>query len=145
MPRTVPEPLYQKVLALVGDIAQAEVREEAAFAQAKAAESYNELFELYQRRESAGESDPFLTEALADMTDDSELALRLYQKAIDQCSDFPGEPVVSKRIGLARQLISLGRKAEAQKQIEAARRDAFSEHDIEAIRELDSLLSKEPI
>ena len=113
----------RKVLALVSDITQPEAREEAAFAQAKAAESYNQLFELYQRRESAGEPDPFLTEALADMTDNSELAVRLYQTAIDQSSNFPGEPVVSKRIGLARQLISLGRQKEAQTQMEAARRD----------------------
>jgi hypothetical protein len=145
MPRQVPEPLYQQVLALVSDIAQPEVREEEHFVQARAEDSYKQLLELYQRRESAGKPDPFLTEALADMTDNRELAVHLYQAAIDQCRKFPGEPVVSKRIGLARQLISMGRKTEAQTQIEVARRDAFSEHDIEAIKEIEGLLVKEPI
>jgi hypothetical protein len=145
MPRLVPEPLYSDVLALVAAIAQPDVRSPDSFDQTLAVDAYRRLNELHRHRETMGEPDPFLTEALADMTDDSTEAIRLYLHALEQCLRFPGEPVVTKRIGLARRLLSEGREPEALRQIDVARREAFSERDIESIKEIDGLLDAEAI
>jgi hypothetical protein len=93
----------------------------------------------YSDRENSGESDPFLTETLADFTDDNSESIRLYKLALDQCPAFPGETTLSKRIGLVRELIKADRKSEAREQIDVARRESFSARDTASLEELNEL------
>jgi hypothetical protein len=87
---------------LVTSIAQPDAQPLSAVDETKASDAYEKLEALFKLRESSGESDPFLTEALADFTDDAAEAIRLYELALEQCADFPGEATLPKRIGLAR-------------------------------------------
>ncbi len=139
MTRTIPPALYDEVFALVTAIAQPDAKPLGAVDETKALEAYAKLHALFKRRESASESDPFLTEALADFTDDNSESIRLYKLALDQCAAFPGESTISKRNGLARALIESGRTIDARSQIEIARREAFAVRDSEALGELEEL------
>jgi hypothetical protein len=134
--RTIPPALYDEVFALVTDIAQPDAR---LTDEVKAADAYVKLLALFKYREQSGDSDPFLTEALADVTDDNSESIRLYELALKQCAAFPGEGTVSKRTGLARALIEAGRTAEASAQIEIARGEAFAERDSSALKQLEEL------
>jgi hypothetical protein len=139
MTRTIPPALYDEVFALVTSIAQPDAEPLSAVDETKASDAYAKLEALFKRRESSGESDPFLTEALADFTDDAAESIRLYKLALEQCAAFPGEATLPKRIGLARALIQVGRKMEAREQIEIARREAFLARDSASLAELSEL------
>jgi hypothetical protein len=91
MTRTIPPALYDEVFALVTSIAQPDAEPLSAVDETKASDAYEKLEALFKLRESSGESDPFLTEALADFTDDAAESIRLYKLALEQCADFPGE------------------------------------------------------
>ena len=149
MKRTIPLDLYNEVYALVTVIAQPYAEPLESVDEAKSAEAYGRLKALFERRKGLGESDPFLTEALADFTEDPSQAIVLYELALKQCSAFPGEPKTTKRIGLARLLIAEGRQDEAREQVVVATQEAFSDHDDAASKELEvlrlaSLSQKEP-
>jgi hypothetical protein len=139
MTRMIPPALYDEVFALVTDIAQPGAKPLDVVDENKASDAYAKLRALFRQRESRGESDPFLTEALADFTYDNSESIRLYELALDQCAAFPGESTISKRIGLARALIQAGRTIEAHAQSEVARREAFSAGDGAALKELNEL------
>jgi hypothetical protein len=142
MTRTIPPALYDEVFALATAIAQPHAKPLGAVDETKASEAYSKLHALFRRRESSGESDPFLTETLADFTDDNSESIRLYKLALDQCVAFPGEATISKRIGLARALIQVGQTIEAREQIKVARREAFSTRDAASLGELDELATQ---
>jgi hypothetical protein len=142
MTRTIPPALYDEVFALVTSIAQPDAEPLSAVDETKASDAYEKLEALFKLRESSGESDPFLTEALADFTDDAAESIRLYKLALEQCADFPGEATLPKRIGLARALIQAGRKFEAREQIDIARREAFLARDAASLEELSELYEK---
>ena len=132
MTRTIPPALYDEVFALVTSIAQPDAEPLSAVDETKASDAYEKLEALFKLRESSGESDPFLTEALADFTDD----------AAESIAAFPGEATLPKRIGLARALIQVGRKIEAREQIDIARREAFLARDSASLEELSELYEK---
>lgn len=139
MKRTIPPALYDEVFTLVTDIAQPEAEPLDIVDETRASDAFAKLLALFRHRELSGDSDPFLTEALADFTDDKSEAIRLYTLALQQCAAFPGEPTIPKRIGLARALIAANRTSEARIEIEVARREAFVERDSEALKELEEL------
>jgi len=141
MAREVPGRLYEEVVSLATAIAQPFAGSPAEVGSAAAAEAFAALQALYERLEVAGQPDPFVTEALADFTDDAEVSISLYLRAIDQCPAFPGEVAYTKRIGLARRLTMVGRKEEALEQVASARREAFAAGDSDALRELDEIHS----
>jgi hypothetical protein len=142
MTRTIPPALYDEVFALVTAIAQPDAKPLDAVDETRASQAYAQLEALFKRRESSGESDPFLTEALADFTDDRSESIRLYKLALEQCAAFLGEATISKRIGLARALIQADRTIEGREQIEAARREAFSARDSASLEELSELATQ---
>jgi hypothetical protein len=142
MTRTVPPALYDEVFALATAIAQPDARPLDVIDEVSASDAYAKLLALFKDRENSGESDPFLTETLADFTDDNSESIRLYKLALDQCSDFPGEATLSKRIGLVRELIKADRKIEAREQIDVACRDSFSARDTASLEELNELAAQ---
>lgn len=63
---------------------------------------------IYFLQEALGQPAPFLTEALADYTEDAAEAVRLYRLALAQSSAYPDEPTHTKRIWMASRLLELG-------------------------------------
>ena len=95
---------------------------------------------IYGRESHAGRSDPFLTETLADFIDDPQEAAALYGLSLEQSLEHPGEPLHTKRIGLARALIELEEPARAMAALDAARFEANRNRDREALKEIAELI-----
>lgn len=89
---------------------------------------------------AAGCSRPFLTEALADCTDATAEAVRLYELALQQAREFPGESTHTKMISLAEQLIVLNRTEQAEAYLRDGRAEAVRRGDKSWIDEADRLL-----
>jgi hypothetical protein len=119
MRSSIPPDLYSRVFDLATAITSAsEASDNGAYAAGVA-----ELRALFEERARQGTPHPFLTEALADYTDDAKEAVELYQLAIQQCIAFDGEPTHTKHIGLAERLVELGEVGRAREHL-AVRRDA---------------------
>src|SRR4051812_21634224 len=104
---SVPSDLYHRVLRLATDLTNAsEAGDDLVYG-----EHLSVLKALYEEQRLLGASHPFLTEALADYSDDPEEAAALYLLAIDQATNFADETTHTKHISLAEALISLGRLA----------------------------------
>ena len=82
--------------------------------------AFAKLQAIYDREIAAGNTDPMLTEAMADVTDDPSKSALLYRLAMAQSVAYPGEPLHTKRVGLARRLIDLGELDEARAELNAA-------------------------
>ena len=91
------------------------------------------LRSYYEEQTALGRSHPFLTEALADHTEDPREAVALYELALSQAVAFSDEPMHTKRISVAERLIELGNTEQAlmhlrEARVEATRRgDTFRE------------------
>src|SRR5258706_11611697 len=142
MTRKVPPALYDEVFALATAIAQPDARPLNVVDEVSASDAYAKLLALFKSRENSGEPDPFLTETLADFTDDNAESIRLYRLALDQCAAFPGEATLSKRVGLVRELIKADRKFQAREQIDIARRESFSARDTASLEELNEFAAQ---
>ena len=94
----------------------------------------------YDEQAALGRSHPFLTEALADFTDNPPDALRLYQLSLEQALQFPDEPTHTKHISLAGQLIDLGHTEQAEAHLLTGRAEALRLQDDFWIQESDRLL-----
>ncbi|WP_036254601.1 tetratricopeptide repeat protein [Methylobacter sp. BBA5.1] len=136
--RTIPEPLYSEVFELTFEINLA-IETGNTAVQAEALES---LRELYKNRLKVGAPDPFLTETLADCTTEPSEAAELYRLAIEQAASFPGEPIHTKQIGLARALFELGESESAQRLLAEARANASENRDKNALQEIEWLLKR---
>jgi len=100
------------------------------------------LRQFYCEQVGAGCSHPFLTEAVADYTDDPKEAAELYRLSIEQSRAFPEEPTHTKMISLAEQLIVLGRREPAEAYLRDGRAEAVRRGDSFWIQEADGLLNR---
>lgn len=138
MKRRVPKPLLDAVTALTSAI-RAPGAFGSASALAAALQARSELTALFHRHQQSGAADPFLTEALASVTENPAEAARLYRLALEQCTGFPGEPMHSKRRGLIAALIELRETVEAREELAKAKLAAFAARDAGAVAELEAL------
>ena len=141
--RSPPEPLYSTVFDLAAAITNAS---EASDSKAEA-EALEELRAYYRSRSDSSQADPFLTETLADYECDPFIRLELYRLSLSQAPSFPGEPLYTKRIGMAECLIEVGNPGEAKAQLQLARpeaEDAADEFQISYIAELLSRVAVQP-
>ena len=136
--RQIPKKLWGEVFDLVTQILRYNEVGDAP----RAAEALAELRALSAHQDSVGRPDPFITEALADYTDDAAEAARLYRMAIAQSASYPDEPTHTKRIGLASRLIELGDLGGARVELTEGRADAERLKDAEYIDLADELLSQ---
>jgi hypothetical protein len=139
MSREVPKELYDQVFLLVTAITQPNAEPLSEPNEIAASDALAKLTELFKRRQVAGQSDPFLTEALADFVEEDTEAIRLYELALAQGATAPGEPTHTKRVGLARRLLEAGRKVDSRAELERARREAFAASDTDALAELEEI------
>jgi hypothetical protein len=96
----------------------------------------------YDEQSSLGRSHPFLTEAMADYTDDATEAVRLYELSLEQARAFPDEPTHTKMISLAQQFIELGRTEQAEAYLRDGRAEAVRRGDTFWIEDADRLLQQ---
>jgi hypothetical protein len=101
-----------------------------------------ELRAIYARQEGLGQPEPFLTEALADCTDDAVEAVALYRRALAQSTGHPEEPTHTKRICMASRLIELGDFPEARSELMLGRAEADRLNDSNYVEMADELLTK---
>jgi hypothetical protein len=78
----------------------------------------------YLRQENLGEPEPFLTETLADYTEDAAEAVAQYRRALAQSVGCCDEPTHTKRICMASRLIELGDLDEARLELMLGRVEA---------------------
>lgn len=136
--RKVPTPLWKEVFDVVDDIKR---WSDAGNAQLEAS-CIALLQVIYARQEALGAPDPFLTEAMADYTDDPAEAVRLYRLALAQSSRHPDEPTHTKRIDMASRLVELDDLQSARTELIQGRAEAERLNDTFYVELADDLLSK---
>ncbi len=97
---------------------------------------------FYDEQASLGRSHPFLTEAMADYTDDTAEAVRLYELSLEEARAFPDEPTHTKMISLAQQFIELGLTERAGAYLRDGRAEAVRRGDAFWIEDADRLLQE---
>jgi hypothetical protein len=135
--RKIPELLYKQVLGLTTAIVDAHENENSWLQETALAQ----LAALYNFHSATNTPDPFLTETLADFTDDAPESVSLYRLAILQSEKFQDEPIYTKQIGLASRLNELSQTQEAKQLLIEAIRTARQSEDEDAIAEAEELVA----
>jgi hypothetical protein len=134
----IPPDIYGRVQELALAITNASEAGEVALNTALS----QRLRVYFDTQAAGGRSHPFLTEAVADYTDDATEAARLYQLALAQACAFPAEPTHTKMISLAERLIELGRRESAEEYLRDGRAEAVRRADTFWIEDADRLLQE---
>jgi hypothetical protein len=101
---------------------------------------YQSLLTYHEEQTRLGRSHPFLTEALADYTDDVATSARYYELALEQARAYSDEPTHTKMISLAERLIELGQLERAEAYLHDGRAEAVRRADAFWIEDADRLL-----
>jgi hypothetical protein len=136
--RKIHTPLWKEVLDVVNDIKRCL---DAGDSKMEAVHTAR-LRAIYARQEVLGAPDPFLTEAVADYTDDAAEAVRLYRLALAQSSRHPDEPKYTKRIDMASRLMEIGEMQSARTELIKGRVEAERLRDTLYVEFADELLAK---
>jgi len=132
----IPPDIYERVRELALAIVNASEAEDDALG-ASLCETFREY---YEEQTKLGRAHPFLTEAMADYTKEPDEAIRLYQLAIEQARAISNEPIHTKMICLARELIEVGKIEPAEAYLVDGRSEAVRCGDEYWIKEADGLL-----
>ena len=101
---------------------------------------YESLLRYYRELTESGRAHPFLTEALADFTEDVATSVFYYRLALEQARMQPNEPLHTKMISLAERLIELGLREQAEAYLRDGRAEAVKVADADSIKNADRLL-----
>ena len=134
----IPHEVYERVHQLALDLTNARLAEDDVLGEVH----FQALLAYHRELADSGHPHPFVTETLADHTEDPTEAVRLYQLAIAQSSAFPNEPIHTKQIDLGQRLIEAGNTEHAEAYLREARARAVCCNDPEAIEEADGLLQE---
>ncbi len=138
---SIPPEMHEKVLAWATQMTNATLADDDALCQSL----YLGLIDYYNEQTTAGPGHPFLTETVADYTDDPTAALSYYQLALAQSQKLgEAEPTQTILLGSAAKLIELGLQEPAQAYLQAGRNEATRRNDEFAIEEADRLLKEFP-
>ena len=136
---SIPLDMYDSVLELTVGITNATLAEDDALSQSL----YLRLLIYYQEQIAAGRTHPFLTETVADYTDDSTEAMHYYKLALEQSHALgDSEPTQTIRIGIASKLLELGQREQAEAHLRDGRAEAIRRGDEFAVEEADLLLKE---
>lgn len=131
----IPPDIYERVRELALAIVNATEGGDDALA-----DSHRLTFRAYYDEQViAGRSHPFLTEAMADYTEDAAEAVHLYELALEQSRGCCDEPTHTKMISLARRLMELGRSERAEAYLRDGRAEALRRGDTYWIEDADEL------
>ena len=135
---SIPPDIYERVHELAVAIVNASDADDDALHDSLC----QTLRAYYDEQASLGRSHPFLTEAMADYTDDATEAVRLYELSLEQAQTFPDEPTHTKMISLAQQFMELGRTEQAEAYLRDGRAEAVRRGDTFWIEDADRLLQQ---
>ena len=131
--------IYQHVHALAKDLLQASVRKN----QATFDEYYLELKQLCEEHEDSDKDHPVQWETLADFTDDLELAVSIYHKALLKAQAINSKDFLSSiAFAIASLQVELGDKASAIAHLESAKINSNKIADKELKAEISELLEE---
>jgi hypothetical protein len=138
---SIPPEMHERVLDMACQITNAALADDTALREAH----YLSLLEYFEAQTDAGQGHPFLTETVADYTDDPVAALRYYQLALEQSHKLGvTEPMQTILIGIAEKLLELGMPEQAEARLHDGRKEAIRRNDEFAIAEADRLLKELP-
>ncbi|MES2440658.1 MAG: hypothetical protein V4584_16450 [Verrucomicrobiota bacterium] len=129
----IPRELYARVHELALAITNAVMADDEIL-------SRRELKSYHEEQVLLGTSHPFLTETLADFTEDPPEAVRLYQLSIRQSKAFPNQPLHTKRIALGTRLLETGNREQAEAFLLDGLAEARILNDADAIAEAEDAL-----
>ena len=135
---SIPHDIYDRVHELVVAIVNASEACDDALCNSLC----QALRAYFDEQTTLGRSHPFLTEVMADYTDDAAEAVRLYELSLEQSRTFPDEPTHTKMISLAQQFIALGLTDHAATYLRKGRAEAVRQGDTYWIEEADGLLKE---
>jgi hypothetical protein len=138
--REIPKELWAEILEVTRDIVWGPEQETDETTSA----NMERFHAIYARQNALGQPDPFLTEVLADFTDDAAEAIALYRIALSQSDAYPDEPTHTKHICLASRLIEIGDFSGASSELIVGRAEAVRSNDSEYLALADDLLSQVP-
>ena len=101
---------------------------------------YQSLLSYHHEHAQSGHSHPFLTEALADFTEDNATSVTYYRLALQQARTYSNEPLHTKMISLAERLIRLGCREQAEAYLRDGRAEAIRFADADSVEDADRLL-----
>ena len=134
----IPPDIYERVHELAVAIVNASGAEDDALHDSLC----QTLRAYYEEQASLGRSHPFLTEAMADYTDDTVEAVRLYELSLEQARAVPDEPRHTKMISLAQRFIELGRTEQAEAYLRDGKAESVLRGDTYWIVNADRLLQQ---
>ena len=134
--RDIPPDIYERVYELALSMVNASEVEDTSLH----AFFYQNLLSYFHELAEAGRSHPFLTEALADFTEDAATSVTYFRLALEQTKSFPYEPLHTKMISLAERLIELGFREQAEAYLRDGRADAVRLADADSVKQADELL-----
>jgi hypothetical protein len=102
---------------------------------------YQELKDFYDEQVASGHWHPYLTESIGDFTDDAEISLEYYERALTEAR-LLNEPTHTILIFMARRLLELGQLERARICLEEGRAEAVRRADDDYVQEADELLPK---
>ncbi|MBA4148867.1 MAG: hypothetical protein H0X66_12195 [Verrucomicrobia bacterium] len=134
--RNIPPEMYERVYDLALSIVNATESGDAALHETH----YQSLLAYHQEQTALGRSHPFLTEALADFTEDLATSVRYFKLSLEQARDVPHEPIYTKMISLAERLIQLGQFEMAEAYLRDGRAEAVRCSEPDWIKNADELM-----
>jgi len=132
----IPPDIYERVRELALAMTNASEAGDTALQDS----GYQSLLAYHEEQTRLGRSHPFLTEALADYTDDVATSARYYELALEQARAYSDEPTHTKMISLAERLIELGQLERAEAYLRDGRAEAVRRADTFWIEDADRLL-----
>lgn len=134
--RDIPEDIYERVHELALGMVNASAAEDPPLRDS----FYQNLLSYFHEQAEAGRSHPFLTEALADFTEDATKSATYFRLALEQSKGVPDEPLHTKMISLAERLIELGLCEHAEAYLRDGRAEAVRLADADSVKDADRLL-----
>lgn len=137
----VPQDIYLKVLEISTSLTNASEAEDEILMEFH----YQQLLEFFNEQEISGNSHPFITETVADFTEDAANAVQYYKLSLEQCRTNPSEPTHTKHISLAERLIELNQIGPAKNHLLQGRSGAMQRNDSFWVNQADELLASIPL
>lgn len=103
---------------------------------------YQQLLDFFHQQNESGNAHPFITETLADYTEDASDAVKYYELALAQCRKNPEEPAYTKQISLAERLLELKQVERAKTLLQQGRAEARCRNDAFWAHTADDLLAE---
>ncbi len=134
--RNIPPEMYDRVHELALSMVDATETGDAARHEAL----YQSLLKYHDEQTALGRSHPFLTEALADFTENLTASVHYFKLSLEQARWIPNEPTYTKMISLAERSIQLGQFEMAEAYLRDGRAEAIRALEPDWIKNADDLL-----